>query len=120
VVAIADRLLAGQPDGTWELGGPEVLTMQQIMAFIADAIGKGRKPIVEVPDPGARLLAGLGFLPGAPLTHDQYLMLKRDNVVADGARGLADLGIAPVALAATAPDWLARYRRGGRFAAPAA
>lgn len=120
IVAIAERLLGGQPDGTWELGGPEVLTMRQIMAFIAEAIGKGRTPLVEVPDAGARLLAGLGFLPGAPLTRDQYLMLQRDNVVADGARGFAELGIEPVALAATAPDWLARYRRGGRFAAPAA
>lgn len=115
--AIADRLMAGQPDGTWELGGPEVLTMRQIMGFIAEAIGKADAPLVEVPDAGARLLAGLGFLPGAPLTRDQYLMLQRDNVVSEGAAGLADLGIAPLALAATAPDWLVRYRRGGRFAA---
>jgi NADH dehydrogenase len=44
-------------------------------------------------------------------------MLQRDNVVSEGAAGFADLGITPVALEATAPDWLARYRRGGRFAA---
>lgn len=116
IVTIAGRLVAGQPNGTWELGGPEVLTMRSIMAFIAREIGKGNAPLVEVPDIGARLLAGLGFLPGAPLTRDQYLMLQHDNVVADGARGLADLGIVPLALAATAPDWLARYRRGASLA----
>lgn len=117
ILAIAGRLMAGRPNGTWELGGPEVLTMRQIMAFIAEAIGKGDAPLVDVPDSGARLLASFGFLPGAPLTQDQYLMLQRDNVVSEGAAGFADLGITPVALEATAPDWLARYRRGGRFAA---
>jgi NADH dehydrogenase len=117
ILAIAGRLMAGRPNGIWELGGPEVLTMRQIMAFIAEAIGKGDAPLVDVPDSGARLLASFGFLPGAPLTQDQYLMLQRDNVVSEGAAGFADLGITPVALEATAPDWLARYRRGGRFAA---
>jgi NADH dehydrogenase len=87
------------------------------MAFIAGATGQD-KPMIDVPDLGARLLAGLGSLPGAPLTTDQYKMLQRDNVAAHGLPGLAELGIAPTPLAAVAPDWLARYRSGGRFATP--
>ena len=38
-------------------------------------------------------------------------MLRRDNVVAPGADGLAALGIAPTPLDAVAPGWLVRYRR---------
>jgi NADH dehydrogenase len=43
-------------------------------------------------------------------------MLQKDNVVAEGAAGLADLGVAPTSLAAVADDWLVQYRRHGRFA----
>ena len=49
-----------------------------------------------------------GFLPGAPITRDQWLMLQRDNVVAPARDGLAALGIAPTPLAAVAPaGWCA-------------
>lgn len=116
VHGIAQRLVAGEGAASlYELGGPEVLSMRQIMGFIAGTIG-AEKPMVDVPDAGARLLAGFGSLPGAPLTRDQYLMLKRDNVASHGVPGLAELGIAPTPMAAVAADWLARYRAGGRFA----
>lgn len=116
VLAIANRLVAGDPVAPlFELGGPETLSMRQIMAFIATATGQQKK-FIDVPDAGARLLAGLGFLPGAPLTKDQYLMLQRDNVASHGLPGLAELGITPTPLATVAPAWLTRYRTGGRFA----
>lgn len=115
VLAIVERQLGGEGGTLWELGGPDVLTMRQILAFIAEAIGQ-EKPLLDTPDLGARLLAGLGFLPGAPLTHDQYLMLKEDNLPSGEHPGLAELGIVPTALAAVAPQWLLRYRAGGRFA----
>lgn len=115
ILAITERQLEGEPGAVWELGGPEVLTMRQILSLIAEATGRD-KPLVDTPDLGARLLSSLGFLPGAPLTHDQYLMLKDDNVASAGLPGLGELGIEPVSLAAAAPQWLARYREGGRFA----
>lgn len=119
-LAIAGRLLDGTDPGgsVWELGGPEVLSMRQIMAFIAGAIG-AEKSLVDTPDIAARVMAGFGFLPGAPLTKDQYLMLKRDNIVSHGARRITELGIEPTPLAAVAPDWLQRFRSGGRFAGTA-
>ncbi len=43
-------------------------------------------------------------------------MLQKDNVVAAGAAGLAELGVAQTSLAAVADDWLVQYRRHGRFA----
>jgi uncharacterized protein YbjT (DUF2867 family) len=104
---------------TFEFGGPEILTMREIFARLMDWTGRS-KPLVDMPDAGARLLAGFGFLPGAPLTRDQYRMLQRDNIVSGACPGLEALGIAPTPMAAVAPAWLARYRRGGRFAPSAA
>jgi NADH dehydrogenase len=70
-----------------------------------------------MPDIAANALSHLGFLPGAPLTHDQWLMLQTDNVAGKKAGGLAAFGIEPTPLEAVAPEWLARFREGGRFAA---
>ncbi|HEV7340592.1 MAG TPA: complex I NDUFA9 subunit family protein [Sphingopyxis sp.] len=113
VVAALGDAAAGQ---TFELGGPQVLTMGELQRWIADATG--RAPLfVDVPDVVAGALAsGLGWAPGAPITKDQWLMLQKDNVVADGAAGLAELGVTPTSLASVADDWLVQYRRHGRFA----
>lgn len=108
--------LAGK---TFELGGPQILSMLELHRWIAEAIA--HKPnFVLVPDPVAAAMARFGFLPGAPITWDQWLMLQHDNVVAGGAKGFGDLGIAPTPLAAVAPSWLVRYRRHGRFSLTAA
>lgn len=113
VVAALGDAAAGQ---TFELGGPQVLTMGELQRWIADATS--RSPLfVDVPDAVAGALAsGLGWAPGAPITKDQWLMLQKDNVVAAGAAGLAELGVAQTSLAAVADDWLVQYRRHGRFA----
>jgi NADH dehydrogenase len=100
---------------TYELGGPDVITMGALIRWIAQAIGRD-PAIVELPDSVGGVIAGAGFLPGAPITRDQWLMLKTDNVVASGAEGLGAFGITPTPLATVAPDWLVRYRRNGRFA----
>ncbi len=118
IVAALDRQAEGMapPTGeTFELGGPEILTMREILAWLNRATGQNKR-LVEVPDAAARLIAGFGWLPGAPLTMDQYRMLGRDNVANPGLPGLATLGITPTPLAAVAPQWLERYRPGGRFA----
>ena len=104
---------------TFELGGPDVLSMGDLIRWIAGAIG--REPsIVEIPDLVGGLIAMGGFLPGAPITRDQWQMLQQDNVVAAGAEGLAAFGIAPTPMDAVAPGWLVQYRRHGRFGTRAA
>lgn len=104
---------------TYELGGPEVMTMTQVNRWIADTTGRDR-PMLEIPDEVSGPLATLtGWLPGAPITRDQWLMLQRDNVVGAKARGLAALGIAPTPLDAVAPGWMVQYRKHGRFGATA-
>lgn len=108
---------AGAAGRTFELGGPEILSMAALMQWIATAIGR-RPAFVFMPDAAAAAMARLtGWAPGAPLTWDQWLMLQGDTVVADGAATLADLGVSATPLAAVAPEWLVAYRRHGRFAA---
>jgi uncharacterized protein YbjT (DUF2867 family) len=101
---------------TLELGGPQVLSMLELNQWIARGIGRPDKVFLPVPDIAAKALAvGVGWLPGAPITADQYRMLAHDNVVA-GANGLEALGIVPTPLDAVAHDWLTLYRKHGRFA----
>ena len=97
---------------TFELGGPQVMSMKDINIWIGKSIGRDR-PFVDVPHGAASLLA---MLPGGPITRDQLDMLGRDNVASPGAPSLSDLGISPTPLAAVADSWLVRYRRRGRFA----
>ena len=74
----------------------------------------GRDPeLANVPGPVASAISWLGFLPGAPLTRDQWLMLQHDNV-ADGP-GLDAFGVRPTPFGAVAPGWLGMYG-GNRFA----
>ncbi|MDX3901467.1 MAG: complex I NDUFA9 subunit family protein [Sphingobium sp.] len=101
---------------TYELGGPQQISMMDLNRWIAQAIGRAGKPLVAVPAAVASMIARLGFLPGAPLTRDQWAMLQKDNVAAAGAPGLAELGIRPTPMAAVAEGWLVRFRRHGRFA----
>ena len=112
--AVAIAAGGGLAAQTIELGGPDVMSMGEIIRWIASTIGRD-PAIVELPDMAGSLIARAGFLPGAPISWDQWLMLQHDNVVAGGATGLDALGIAPTPLAAVAPEWLVRFRRRGRF-----
>ncbi|QPQ54951.1 complex I NDUFA9 subunit family protein [Allosphingosinicella flava] len=104
---------AGQ---TYELGGPQILSMHDLNALICKQTGRSNL-LIDVPDIVASAMARVGsFLPGAPITWDQWLMLQRDNVVS-GAEGLKAFGITPTPIAAVADGWLTSYRRHGRFAA---
>lgn len=115
--AIAASVLDPASHGgkTYEIAGPQVMSMRELNAAIAKSAGKSPE-LVNVPDFAADLMSRFGFLPGAPLTRDQWAMLQADNVAAPKSQGLKSFGIDPTPLAAVAPDWLGRFRRGGRFA----
>jgi NADH dehydrogenase len=101
---------------TFELGGPERISMEALQHKIARALRRNPS-FVPVPDAAAGIMAKIGsFVPGAPITHDQWLMLQTDNVVAPSAEGFEAFGIAPAPLDAIMPTWLVQYRRQGRFA----
>lgn len=121
-VAEAAMAVLGDPEDaaagkTYELGGPGVMTFKEVLEYIMAETGRKR---VLAPAPTALLrpLAGLmEMLPFAPpLTRDQLILLKSDNVVADGALTLTELGVAPTSVSAVAPTYLGRYRDGGQFA----
>ncbi len=99
---------------TYELGGPNVMTMAELNRWVCEATGRGR-PLAELPDPVGKAIARLtGWLPGAPITWDQWLMMQRDNVAS--GPGFEAFGLHPAPLAAVAPAWLVPFRRHGRFA----
>jgi uncharacterized protein YbjT (DUF2867 family) len=111
-VALADPATAGK---TYELGGPEVMTLKEVMELVLKEVHRKRL-LVPVPFGLARLQAAvLGLAPKPLLTLDQVRMLQQDNVVSDGALGLRDLGIVPTAAEAILPSYLWRFRREGEF-----
>ncbi len=115
--AIAKAALEPQRFGghSYDIAGPDVMTMRELNRRIAQLAGQSPE-LVEVPDFVSSAMAKLGFLPGAPLSKDQWIMLQRDNVAADDTSGLEAFGIVPTTLGTVAPDWLGRFVKGGRFA----
>ena len=109
-----------RPGATYELGGPEVLTMREIMQIIL-AITERNRMLISLPFGLAKLQAlFLQYAPGAlKLTPDQVEMLQTDNVVSDAAKAagltLEGLGIAPDSMEAIAPQYLWRFRAAGQF-----
>jgi uncharacterized protein YbjT (DUF2867 family) len=90
---------------SYELCGPDVLTLEQIVRVTADAAGLPCH-IIRLPDGLARVQAGImQFLPGKPFSTDNYRSLLTDSVCQrDGCR---QLGLASASLSALAPLWLA-------------
>ncbi|WP_442678610.1 complex I NDUFA9 subunit family protein [Sphingomonas sp. ASY06-1R] len=118
--AIAKVALSPDPaPALLELGGPQILSMLDLHKWIGEAIGR-TPALVSLPDGLSAGIARFGWLPGAPITWDQWLMLQQDNVVSPGAAGFGDIGIEPTPMAAVTPQWLVRYRRQGRFSLNAA
>ena len=99
---------------TYEVGGPEVLTMRQLNEKIAAMAGLDPM-LVDLPDAAGNLMSKFGFLPGAPITRDQWIMLQTDNV-ADSDKWTKAFAVVPSKLENIAPRWLGRFTPGGRFA----
>ena len=109
-----------RPGSIYELGGPEILTMKEVMERVLTYTMRKRW-LVPLPFPLAKLQgAMLQILPNPPLTLDQVRLLEKDNVVSEAAkrdhRTLEGLGIVdPVAIEAVVPDYLEQYRPKGQF-----
>jgi uncharacterized protein YbjT (DUF2867 family) len=116
LTGLTGKAKAGAP---YELGGPEVLTLKQVMERVL-AYTMRKRPLVPLPFWLAKLPAAfLQFLPTPPLTIDQVRLLQADSVVSEGAkrsgRTLEGLGIEPVAVAAVVPGYLEQFRPRGQF-----
>jgi NADH dehydrogenase len=116
---VADAVIAGlaREDAAgclFELGGPDVMSFAALIEYMLKLIGR-RRMVMDLPQGLATVQAAiLERLPGKLLTRDQIKLLRRDNVVADGALDLASLGIVPTPMDMIVPDYLARFRRGGK------
>ncbi len=125
VAAAAELAVEGKAaPGVYELGGPQVATLRELLQSMLEVIQR-RRLIVNLPFGLARFFAWWfdlwqklsGGLIKAPLTVDQVKSLAADNVVAPDARGFADLGIDTTAMAAVLPSYLYRFRDSGQYAA---
>jgi NADH dehydrogenase len=115
--AIAQALVtpAAFAGRTFELGGPEVIAIGALNRRIAAAAG--RTPwFLELPDSVSAGFAVLtGWLPGAPLSKDQWTLLRKGNVVSGTLPGLAELGVQARPLGLFLDRWMVRFRKHGRF-----
>ena len=98
----------------YEIGGPQVMSMIKLHRAILELTGQ-KPELVELPGIAGKVLSWFGWLPGAPLTADQWRMLQVDNVASGRHPGLEAFGIIPTPLAAVGWEWLGRYHRGGKF-----
>jgi uncharacterized protein YbjT (DUF2867 family) len=116
------------PGAVYELGGPSIKTLREVMEYVLATIQRQR-PLISIPfsamgGPAAvtEALSGLtlGKFPKALVTtRDQVKLLGFDNVVSDAAiaegRTLQGLGIEPRAIESVVPSYLYRFRKHGQF-----
>ena len=100
---------------TYEIGGPQVMSMIELHRAILELTGQ-KPEIAPLPDLVGDLMSRFGWVPGNPLTRDQWLMLQRGSVPSGDKPGLEAFDINPTPLAAVGYEWLGRYHRGGKFA----
>ena len=131
IAVVAAKALDGalKPGTTYELGGPETMTLIAAMNM-ALRIAERRRHIAPLPFALSRQLAqateflsavSLGFFPEMlTTTRDQVDLLRSDNVVGAAAtaegRTFAGLGVEPRGPEAILPLYLTRYRKTGQFA----
>lgn len=125
VAAAAVQGVEGRAEpGVYELGGPETRSFRDLIREMLHVIRR-RRLIVNIPFFAARPMAFMseimslltgGLIP-AQITRDQVQGLRHDNVVSEGARNLADLGIEATSLEAVLPDYLWRFRPSGQYEA---
>lgn len=91
----------------YELCGPKVYTLHELVAYVAQQIGK-RVCIIPLNDAFSYLQAtALEFVPGKPFSLDNYHSLQVDSVCDQGFPDV--FGITPASLEAIAPGYLAPH-----------
>lgn len=130
VAVVAARAVDGTVQGgrVYELGGPEVMSLRQILEEVCRVTGRKRL-LAPLPFPLARIMGSvlqvvdtltLGLIPDElVLTRDQVTLLQSDNVVsaaaAEEGRDFAGIGVAPTSVEAIISSYLWRFRKTGQF-----
>ncbi|WP_299348917.1 complex I NDUFA9 subunit family protein [uncultured Shimia sp.] len=123
VAAAAVKGIKGEASGVFELGGPDAGTLREFVDEMLEVIYR-KRIVINLPFWVARIMAFgcdltqsilMGLIENKVLTRDQVKLLQEDNVVAEDAKTLADLGIRATSTEAILPDYLWRYRPTGQF-----
>lgn len=110
--------------GIYELGGPDVSTLKDLVGGMLKTIRRSRL-VINLPFFVGTIMGksldlaqflSFGLFTNSVLTADQVKQLKRDNVVSDGAKTLADLNISPTGVEAVVDQYLYQYRPYGQYA----
>lgn len=121
--AAVKGILGEAAPGTYELGGPEVKSFAALMRQMCDVILR-RRVIVSLPGFAVWPLAfgfdmlqaiSLQLIENKVLSRDQLKSLGTDNVVSEGAKGFADLGITPERMGPILPSYLWKFRPSGQY-----
>jgi NADH dehydrogenase len=100
--ALEDPMTFGQ---TYQLAGPLDYTLKELVQWTARTLGKKRW-VIGLPRPlSAAMAAVMNLVPGKPLSWDNYLSLKTDNVSDDD--GFKRFGVTPRSIDTVVPDYLA-------------
>jgi NADH dehydrogenase len=98
---------------TYQLGGPQIYTLREIVRLVAKLTGR-RRWIIGLPDIAARLQGALmDFVPGRPFSSDNYRSLTVDSLCTDD--GFARLGFKPQSMLASARQYLGALEDNARL-----
>lgn len=112
VNSLEERSTFGQ---RYDLCGPQVYSLKQIVEYIAAQLGK-QKLLIGMPDSLSRLQGiVLGHLPGKVFTEDNYLSLQQDSVCPEGTKGLTLLGITATHMDSIVPAFLKGQSEKNRY-----
>lgn len=123
--AAAVAVEGGAKPGIYELGGPDVATFRDLMAQMLVVIRR-RRLLISWPFWIASINGwffdlfhkmSLGMFTNKILTRDQVRQLRHDNVVSEGAKTFADLGIRPIPMDTVLETYLYCHRPEGQFQA---
>ncbi len=103
ITVLADPATAGR---TYELAGPGVHTLRELVMITLRLIGR-RRLLVPMPFAVARILARLfELLPSPPLTTGQVDLLMADNVASGTLPGFQELFIQPKSVEEVVPTYM--------------
>ncbi len=110
VQTLADREAFGR---SYELCGPEVYTLEELVRYTAEAAGLKRR-VLGLGAGMSKLQARvLGLLPGKPYSYDNYLSATVDSICDHD--GLAELGIHATGIEAIVPGYLSHRNQRWRY-----
>lgn len=115
---VARAFIASIDDGesfghAYDLCGPRIYTLRRLVEYTGELTGH-RKPIIGLSDRLSYLQAlMMEWVPGAPMTRDNYYSMQKPNVCGEGCG--FPFGIEPTALEVIAPTYLGQENYRGRI-----